>query len=540
MIKELRFRISFLTVISVVALFALAACAPIAPPPATAPPATAPPATAPPASPGSPPAPGVTPGVGERYSIGTINVADIWVDPVSGSDTNSGATRTQALRSVGEAWRRVPASVVLTQGYRIQLVAGEYPESSLVNYWENRWGTATNPIILNAVDGPHTAVFRSDMNVFNTRYLYVIGVDILPNRDAFHCEQCSYILLRQMELSGGARSAHETIKVNQSNHVYIEDSNIHGADDNSIDFVAVQYGHIRGNRIHDAQDWCVYTKGGSAYISVSENEIFNCGTGGFTSGQGTGFEFMTSPWLHYEAYGISVTNNIIHDTEGAGLGVNGGYNILMAYNTLYRVGSRSHAVEFVHGARGCDGDTATCAAHQSAGGWGGTGAEGQFIPSKHIYFFNNIVYNPIGFQSRWSHFSVHGPLTPPSGSNVANPAQADEDLRIAGNIIYNGPADLDLGLQDGCASSNPTCNSTQLRADNAINTILPQLVNPAGGDYSPVAGGNVATRASVAIPSFSWSDAPSVPAVPGGSTNNAVGRNRSGAVRSGWGWPGAY
>ncbi len=535
MFKELRVRILFLTAISVVALLTLAACTPVTAPP---PPVTAPPATSPPTT--SPPPPGVAPGVGERYDIGAVNVTDVWVDPVSGSDANTGNARGQALRTVGEAWRSIPASVTLAQGYRLQLVAGEYPESALVNYWENRWGTAAHPIILNAVDGAHTAVFRSDMNVFNTRYLYVIGVDILPNRDAFHCEQCSYVLLRSVELSGGARAAHETVKINQSDHIYIEDSDIHGADDNAIDFVAVQYGHIRGNRIHDAQDWCVYTKGGSAYISVAENEIFNCGTGGFTAGQGTGFEFMTSPWLHYEAYGISVTNNIIHDTEGAGLGVNGGYNILMAYNTLYRVGSRSHAVEFVHGRRGCDGDTVTCAARRSAGGWGDTGTEAQFIPNKHIYFFNNIVYNPAGFRSAWSHFSVPGSVTPPAGSNVADPSRADDDLRIAGNIIWNGPADLDLGLEGGCDAGNPTCSAAQLRADNAINTIMPQLVNPEVGNYTPVAGGNVTQRAGVAIPSFSWSDAPSTPAVPAGTSSNSIGRNRAGAVRTGWGWPGAY
>jgi hypothetical protein len=43
---------------------------------------------------------------------------------------------------------------------------------------------------------------------------------------------------------------------------------------------------------------------------------------------------MTAPWIQYEAYDIKFVNNIIHDTDGAGIGVNGGYNILMAYNTI--------------------------------------------------------------------------------------------------------------------------------------------------------------------------------------------------------------
>ena len=59
-----------------------------------------------------------------------------------------------------------------------------------------------------------------------------------------------------------ARVAHETVKVNQCQYIYIEDCDISGADDNAVDFVAVQYGHVHGNRIHNAQDWCMYTKGG--------------------------------------------------------------------------------------------------------------------------------------------------------------------------------------------------------------------------------------------------------------------------------------
>lgn len=48
-------------------------------------------------------------------------------------------------------------------------------------------------------------------------------------------------------------------------------------------------------------------------------------------------------------------NNVIRDVTGAGLGVYGGYNILMAHNTLYRVGKRSHMLEIKLGDRSCDG-----------------------------------------------------------------------------------------------------------------------------------------------------------------------------------------
>ena len=58
------------------------------------------------------------------FDIGSPFVADIWVDPAAGNDANGGAARTQALRTLSEAWQRVPAGTTLSQGVRINLVAG--------------------------------------------------------------------------------------------------------------------------------------------------------------------------------------------------------------------------------------------------------------------------------------------------------------------------------------------------------------------------------------------------------------------------------
>ena len=64
--------------------------------------------------------------------------------------------------------------------------------------------------------------------------------------------------------------------------------------------------------------------------------VHKCGQAGTRVGQGTGFEYMTSPWLQYEAYGMKMTNNVIYDVWGAGLGVVGGYSVLVAHNSLYK------------------------------------------------------------------------------------------------------------------------------------------------------------------------------------------------------------
>jgi hypothetical protein len=88
-----------------------------------------------------------------HYDIGTPTLADLWVDPINGNDSNSGATRAQALRSLTEAWNRVPSGATLSStGYRIMLVRGSYAEADLPNYLELRRGTAQFPIIIQAAD----------------------------------------------------------------------------------------------------------------------------------------------------------------------------------------------------------------------------------------------------------------------------------------------------------------------------------------------------------------------------------------------------
>ena len=464
------------------------------------------------------------------FDVGTPTVTDIWVDPTGGDDAGSGASRDQALRSLSAAWQRVPIGTTLATGIRINLVAGVYPESAVPNYWESRYGTLAAPVILRAVDGAGTAHLPT-MNVFDCRYLYLDGLDVSSGGgDVLHFDSCSHVLVRDTTVRGTGDLAtyaipQETLKVNQSQYVFIEGCDISGAWDNAVDFVAVQYGHVVGSRIHHSGDWAMYAKGGSAYLTVTGNEFYDAGTGGFTAGQGTGFEFMVSPWLHYEAYDIRFTNNVIHDTQGAGFGVNGGYDILMANNTLFRVGSRSHVIEAVFGSRTCDGDRVTAGGYLAQGGWGTTVVGGDApIPNRNVFICNNIVLNPDGFASQWQQFMVADPREPSAGSNIPAPARADTNLQIRGNIIWNGPADHPLGI-----------GSEQLAADvlahNSINTVRPLLVDPVHGDFRLAAG--FTPPPAYEIPDFTWSDAPASPAVPAGTLDNLVAYDHTGAARTG-------
>jgi hypothetical protein len=482
-----------------------------------------------------------------RYDIGTPDVTDVFVDPRNGDDDASGTSRAEALRTLDAAWRSIPAGAPLRRGVRIQLLPGEYAESAIPNYLESRYGTFEHPIVVQAAEGRGTALLRGDLNVFDVRYLYLVDVDVVPDPpgDAFHCEQCDHLLLRGVRLDGGAsREAHETLKVNQSRHVYVEDCDISGADDNAIDFVAVQYGHIVRSRIHDANDWCAYVKGGSAYLVVDSNRIHDCGTGGFTAGQGTGLEFMTSPWIHYEAYDVKFTNNVVYRTDGAGVGINGGYDVLVAHNTLYRVGARSHLLEVVYGLRSCDGDAARCGALLSAGGWGtaATGTEGEPIGNRNVFVYANVVANPSGASSGDQHLAVYGPRSPSAGTNLARPQQTDTNLRIRGNLIWNGGPGFPLGVGDGegCDASNATCNPAQLATDNAINEVEPSFRDPEAGDFRPAPGSALLGFVALPAPSFPVGDRPTRPLAAEGVLDNAVPRDRSGALRGPTAIVGAY
>jgi hypothetical protein len=420
-----------------------------------------------------------------------LRARDLWIDPVHGSDANDGASRATALRTLGEAWRRVPMGVTLAEPYRLLLTAGVHPRENVPVYMESRWGTAAAPIAIMAADAPRSARVEGDFNIYDTRYLSLIGLDMTPRPagDVVHLELCDHVTIRDCNLDGGG-GAQESLKANQSQYLDVTGCDIQGAWDNDLDYVAVQYARIANNRIHGAGDWCAYTKGGSAYIRVEGNEIWDCGTGGFTAGQGSGFQYMVPPWIHYEAYDVKVIHNVIHDTEGAGLGVNGGYNILFAYNTLTRVGSRSHLLEFVYGLRSCDEppgspSRARCQQYLDLGGWGTTvisdGTNDRRIPNRNVFVYDNTIVNPPGFLAP-QHITVAAPY---------DSLRADDNLRIVGNTIVNGDASTPIGLED----------DAMLRANNAINGVGPS--------------------APVPIPDFTWNDAPA--GVPQGTLANQPG-----------------
>ena len=511
------------------------------------------------------------------YDMGSPALRTLWVDPVNGNDNNDGSSRTKAYLSISAAWAALPGTATTT-GYRISLVAGNYvyrdQATNMIvgRYLDERHGTFNYPIILESADGPLKARLSSSLDFRDIRYVYLIGLDFVtdPSSDGggntVHFADGDHILLKNCRINGSdgtIRKAQESLKVNQVRYIYVEDCDISGAFWFCLDYVGVEYGHIQGCAIHDASVDCLLLKGGTAQIRVEDNLVYNAERFGVSAGQGAGFDFMVSPWLHYEAYDLKFVNNIIHHTAYAGVAVLGGYNILFAFNTLYKVGiDTSDARSFLSfglGQRGCDGaENDTCNLHHQRGGWSpgpwstpplAYGNEVDCIPNKNVYFYNNIVYNPGKDSTLGGHFEIRGPYDASDQSstflqscNLPNPVLSDENLQIKGNLIWNGSPSKPLGLDEnsGGQDSNPTCNGTQLLRDNLINSLEPKFVDTTRLDFHPARNSPIFTATTMAAPSFSGTDRPSRPLVPLGNLVNSVPRDYDGKNRSSTSPPGAY
>ena len=413
-------------------------------------------------------------------SLSARGALKIVVDARHGRDRNPGSARSP-VRTVSAAWRLIPEAQTLTRPVRIVVRPGRYPARSLPNYWESRWGSRSAPIVI-AASRPGSVTFGA-VNLYDLRWVAFSGIHFKDHFDLFHCERCQHVLLTRSRLVGSAAELHENVKVNQSQHIAITHNLISGAGDNAIDFVAVQHARITGNTIERANDWCAYAKGGSAFVLVARNRIRRCGTGGFTAGQGTGFQFMTPPFIRYEAYGIRVLDNTITRTAGAGVGVNGGYGIVVARNRMWDVGRRSHWIEVGYGSRSCDGQPGDegrelCQANLDAGGWGTTrvddGTNFVRIPNREVWVLGNVIDQPRRQGDQL--FSIAAPYsgTEQDGSGLGN-VRADDGLHIAANLI--GGRGLPSGAEE-CAA--PDCGAL---GDRNTLSALPGLFRaPARGD----------------------------------------------------------
>lgn len=504
------------------------------------------------------------------YDVGQPVVTDLYLSP-TGGDSNAGTSREAPLQHLSAAWAKM--TDFGSTGYRVNFLPGTYPcEGNCINYFADMTGTYQHPVILQAADGAGTVTLLGGLNLSHVTYLYVIDLVLWAGREAgsafgnnvLHLEQGDHVLLRNLRIRGpdcpsdSCNDMQEDLKVNQARYLFVEGCDISGAWHTCVDYFSVQYGHVLDSKVHIAGQWAMYVKGGTAYLRVENSEFYDTQLG-FSAGQAANLAVMQDPWLHYEVYDLKLVNNVFHDIPGVGVNVSGAYDALAAFNTLYRVATDTSngygLAHFVRGERNCTptdeipNPVPVCGANADIGGWGPNFQTDSVavIPNRDVLVANNVFYDAMPEHTLYYQLGVDGPLTVPSGfPNVPSPSLTDDHLSIRGNVIWNGPGvGLPLvgstyGGDPGCTSSNPDCNETQLAADNAFNTLEPQLTNPAGGDFRPSAGSNLYAAATVSMPDFSWSDAPTRPAVPQGTVGNAVPGDRSGEPRTTGFTPGAY
>jgi hypothetical protein len=500
-------------------------------------------------------------------------LTDFYVSP-SGSDTNDGLAPSRPFKTLTTAWGHIPQGSALTgTGYRINFLPGVYPcepsDNNCQNYVADRLGTEQFPVILRAYQGPGTVTLRGGFDFNHMQYLSLIDLKLVggasnptnnSGNNLLHFASSSHILLHGLKVIGpdcpndGCNNLQEVLKVNQAEYFDVEESEISGAWHSVVDYFSVQYGRFERNQVSTAGQWCMYIKGGTSYLQVEGNLFHDCQLG-FQAGQSSNLTVMRSPWVQYEAYDIKFVNNVLYNLPGIALSVSGGYNVLMAYNTLYRVGTGrdpGYALfQVVHGERGCNATSeipsplSTCQSLLSAGGWGPNfiTTNRPVLPNKNVFVYNNLIYNPSGSQTQYNHFSFEGPLNVPAGFvNIPSPSVTDQNLVLKGNVIWNGPADQPLGIEEGtgCQPSNPTCNASQLTLENKINLLLPQLINPERQIFHPLLGGNLYLEKALAIPDFVWNEGNNLPGVPAGNLSNSVLLDFDGKTRVVDGPPGAF
>jgi hypothetical protein len=187
------------------------------------------------------------------------------------------------------------------------------------------------------------------------------------------------------------------------------------------------------------------------------------------------------------------------------VGVNGGFNVVIARNRMWDVGTRSHSIEVGYGSRSCDGqpgdtDRDRCAQNLDLGGWGTTrvddGTNYVRIPDRHVWVLGNVIDNPRRQGDQL--FSIAGPFSGPEqdGSGLGE-VRADDDLHVAGNLIAG------RGLPTG----TDECDAEDCRAIGSRNTLdaRPGLFRAAlRGDLRMAPG---LTAPAPALPALTWEDA---------------------------------
>ena len=147
-----------------------------------------------------------------------------------------------------------------------------------------------------------------------------------------------------------------------------------------IDAVQANYAILRDSIIHDTTTNGVYYKGGSINTLIERNKVYNTAHSGILLGQSSDenwFNTSANPG-YYESIGGIVRDNIVYNTQGAGIGAWSAQNAQIYNNTLVNVAQTMFGGILVQGQE-----------H-----WPSTGplaGQDVVIPSNNVTIYNNVV-----------------------------------------------------------------------------------------------------------------------------------------------------
>ncbi len=289
------------------------------------------------------------------------NLASIWVSS-SGSDSGTG-TKASPFKTIQKAINNADP------GTSIYVKAGTYNENVLVsakNNVELKYTTAEKSIALISADGAGAATIRgrdgvgkSAIELLGMHDFVVDGFTIIGNPGRAHDQG-------PIKITGGATiyndsgnvhiinntvagTGFDAIKAINTEEIVVAGNRFKGAFSEQVtDFVAVMDTIIRNNHVGGTSDSGITFKGGSTGALVTGNHIAFRSVDGFGPGVKIGGEGFNRTLAEtpaelrgFEAKNITVTKNVIQDSGGFGVTLQGAHNSVISDNYVDNAGDHA-------------------------------------------------------------------------------------------------------------------------------------------------------------------------------------------------------
>ncbi|KPJ51584.1 hypothetical protein AMJ39_09650, partial [candidate division TA06 bacterium DG_24] len=417
---------------------------------------------------------------------------DIFV-ATDGNDGNPG-TIEAPLATLREAARRAVA------GDNIMVRAGTYNQHL---YWDvGGQGAPGAYITIQAYDGDLSVLLQGDSGsadviCFHGRqYCKLIGVELTGESSSalVHGDDddkgigdCRYIYVQRC-YAHDAPSGNDCMHFNGL-YIFVEDCEVSKPGPRSgagyqecIDYVAVDYGAMRGNYCHDFNDQALYAKGGSDDNVIERNVVSmqlyaNMDNPATAFGQQTDKRVIKNDT--HQSYNTVYRNNIIRECPRGAIGTYDCYHGYFYNNVVHNCGSTNYGI-----------------VHQRTSTSFTTGSDG-------VYFFNNVFLDTDGdmwtvYQHRSAPYSDwqtgnnnyynNGNPIPPDG--IVDPNQ--EAGATFGNPNLANPTGTATTWQGWVDCYRITSASTALidqGNSNAGNTPFPAVTDDIEGTPRPQGAG---------------------------------------------------